>query len=63
MGEIDLEVIHGVVQLMGAVPAFEQRKLAGEDARYVPGVAVIHEDLTIPPGSRIFLRSIEILPE
>lgn len=61
MGEIDLKVIHGVVKLMGAVPAFEHRKLAGKDARSVPGVAVIHDDLTVPPGSRIPLRSLEIL--
>lgn len=50
-GQIDVVVSGGLVTLMGTVPVFEQRQLAEEDVRRVPGVTAIHNDLTVPPGT------------
>jgi osmotically-inducible protein OsmY len=50
--EIVIEVVDGNVTLRGSVPSYYQKRLAGQDAREVVGVAWVSNLLTVKAGWR-----------
>jgi len=45
--DIKVEVQENTVRIVGSVPTFQERRLAEEDALSIPGVTVVHNELTV----------------